>query len=33
MPVELLRANLENLKLTRDFKTSWKFYGDRPSHP
>jgi hypothetical protein len=33
MPVELLRADIENQKLTRDFKTSWKFYGDHPTHP
>ncbi len=33
MPVELLRADLENQNLTRDFKTSWKFYGDHPTHP
>lgn len=33
MPVELLRADLENLKLTRDYKTSWKFYGEHPNHP
>jgi hypothetical protein len=33
MPIELLRVDLENLKLTRDFKTSWKFYGDHPTHP
>lgn len=32
MPIELLRANLENQKLTRDFKASWKFYGDHPAH-
>jgi Bacterial protein of unknown function (DUF885) len=32
MPVELLRADLENQKLTREFKTTWKFYGDHPSH-
>jgi hypothetical protein len=32
MPVELVRADLENQKLTRDFKTSWKFYGDHPTH-
>ena len=31
MPIELLRADLENLKLTRNFKTSWKFYGDHPA--
>lgn len=33
MPIELLRADLENLKLTRDYKTNWKFYGDHPTHP
>lgn len=33
MPIELLRADLENLPLTRDFKTSWKFYTDHPTHP
>lgn len=33
MPIELLRADFENQKLTRDFKTSWKFYGDHPTHP
>ncbi len=33
MPIELLRADLENQKLTRDFKTSWKFYGEHPTHP
>ena len=32
MPVELLRADLENLKLVRDFKASWKFYGENPAH-
>lgn len=26
MPVEMLRAILTNQKITRDFKTSWKFY-------
>lgn len=26
MPVEMLRAILSNQKLTKDFKTSWKFY-------
>jgi uncharacterized protein (DUF885 family) len=31
MSIELLRADLENLKLTRDFKTSWRFYGDDPA--
>jgi uncharacterized protein (DUF885 family) len=33
MPIELLRADLEGKKLTRDFKTSWKFYGEHPTHP
>jgi hypothetical protein len=33
MPIEILRADLENLKLTKDFTTSWKFYGDKPTHP
>jgi uncharacterized protein (DUF885 family) len=33
MPIELLRADLENQKLARDFQTSWKFYGDHPTHP
>jgi uncharacterized protein (DUF885 family) len=27
MPVEMVRALLTNQKLTRDFKSSWKFYG------
>jgi len=33
MPIELLRANLENQKLSPDFHTSWKFYGDHPTNP
>ncbi len=33
MPIELLRADLEGTRVTRDFKTSWKFYGDHPTHP
>jgi uncharacterized protein (DUF885 family) len=33
MPVELLRADLEKQKLTRDFMTGWKFYGEHPTHP
>jgi uncharacterized protein (DUF885 family) len=33
MQLELLRADLENQPLTRDFKTSWKFYGEHPTHP
>lgn len=33
MPIELLRADLEGTRLTRDFKTSWKFYGEHPTHP
>ncbi len=33
LPVELLRADLEDQTLTRDFKTNWKFYGVNPTHP
>ena len=33
MPIEMLRADLERQKLTKDFTTSWKFYGDHPTHP
>ncbi|MGA8041807.1 MAG: DUF885 family protein [Terracidiphilus sp.] len=33
MPIELLRADLEHQHLTRDFQSSWKFYGDHPPHP
>jgi hypothetical protein len=33
MPIELLRADLEERELTSDFKTSWKFYGAHPTHP
>jgi Bacterial protein of unknown function (DUF885) len=33
MPIEMVRADLEGQKLTRDFTTSWKFYGEHPAHP
>jgi hypothetical protein len=33
MPIEMLRADLENGKLTADFQTTWRFYGDHPTHP
>ena len=33
MPVEMLRADLEDGKLTADFQTTWKFYGEHPTHP
>jgi hypothetical protein len=33
MPIELLRADMEGVKLTPDFQTSWKFYGEHPTHP
>ena len=33
MPIELLRADLENLKVTPDYTTQWKFYGANPTHP
>lgn len=32
MPIEMLRAVLEDGKLTADFQTSWKFYGEHPAH-
>lgn len=32
MPIELLRADLENQKLTPDLETSWEFYGPHPTH-
>jgi hypothetical protein len=28
MPVEMVRADLTRQKLTRNFKTRWKFYGE-----
>jgi uncharacterized protein (DUF885 family) len=28
IPVEMIRASLTNQKLTKDFSTSWKFYGN-----
>jgi uncharacterized protein (DUF885 family) len=30
MPVELIRASLTTLPVTRDYRASWKFYGDVP---
>lgn len=33
MPIEMLRADMEGGKLTPDFKTTWKFYGENPTHP
>jgi uncharacterized protein (DUF885 family) len=27
MPIEMVRASLMNVKLSRDYKTNWKFYG------
>jgi hypothetical protein len=33
IPVELIRADLTNQKLTRDYKTNWRFYGDVPLAP
>ncbi|WBO23731.1 DUF885 family protein [Sphingomonas abietis] len=32
MPIEFLRADLENQSLSKDFSTRWKFYGDHPTH-
>jgi len=33
MPIEMLPLDLEKLKLTKDYKTSWAFYGEHPTHP
>jgi uncharacterized protein (DUF885 family) len=33
MPIEILRADMENLKLTKDYPAQWKFYSDHPTHP
>jgi uncharacterized protein (DUF885 family) len=33
MPIELLRADLTHRKVTRDFQSSWGFYGPHPVHP
>lgn len=33
MPIELLRTDLERLKLTPDYKSQWRFYGEHPTHP
>jgi hypothetical protein len=30
IPIEMARAILTKQKLTRDFKTNWKFYGPIP---
>jgi uncharacterized protein (DUF885 family) len=30
IPIEMIRAILTNQKLTRDFKSNWKFYGPNP---
>lgn len=30
IPIEMLRAAITNQKLTRDFRTQWKFYGANP---
>lgn len=29
IPIEMVRASLENVPLTRDFKTVWRFYDDK----
>jgi hypothetical protein len=33
MPIELLRADMEDVELTPEFETAWKFYGEHPKHP
>ena len=30
IPIEMIRAVLINQKLTRDYRTTWKFYGPNP---
>ena len=32
MPIEMVRAVLKDSKLTADFQTSWKFYGEHHVH-
>lgn len=32
MPVEMVRAILTNQPITKDFKTKWKFYNDKPGN-
>ena len=32
MPIEMLRDDLEKLKLTRDYTTNWTYYGPHPGH-
>lgn len=31
IPIEMMRADLTNQPLTRDYKTTWKFYGEVPA--
>jgi uncharacterized protein (DUF885 family) len=31
IPIEMIRADLTNQKLTRDFTSNWKFYGANPA--
>ncbi len=33
MPIEMLRADLENIKLTPNNHSTWMFYGEHPTHP
>jgi uncharacterized protein (DUF885 family) len=33
MPIEMVRAALTGQKLSRDFSSSWKFYGPNPAEP
>jgi hypothetical protein len=28
IPIEMIRADLTGTKLTSDFKSNWKFYGE-----
>jgi uncharacterized protein (DUF885 family) len=32
MPIELLRADIEDLKIDKNYTTKWAYYGDHPTH-
>jgi uncharacterized protein (DUF885 family) len=32
MPIEMMRADLTQQKLTRDFQSTWRFYNPEPGH-
>jgi len=33
MPIEILRADLTHQRVTREFNSTWEFYGPHPAHP